>query len=171
MIFGKYLKALPLAAAALLSAPVSHYVFSLLQGKSLDFKCELKSLNRLDEATLKTYLADGKSRNRSCIADQNKAFNMANKLGYDLKKPGARFDDIQEKLKTVINTRSDIAKFEADNTPSEDFVNAELNSITEAYDTVITITSRGVKTPEIKSCTIVTAKNIYNCGNMNALCR
>ncbi|WP_019002700.1 hypothetical protein [Succinimonas amylolytica] len=121
----------------------------------------------------KDYLVKGKERNRKCIAIQNKVFNTASRLGYDFHKPGLRFDGIQEKIKTIAKTPQDMAKFNAETTPSEEFVNSELNSIKEAYDTVVSFSRKGqeIGTRPVKSCTIVTAKNIYTCSDVDALCR
>ena len=192
-----YVKALPLAAAAalIMSAPASraeltagpegeavicttvvnamNYVFTMVQGKPVEWTCQLKSLNRLDDAALQDYLVKGQERNRKCIAIQNKVFNTASRLGYDFHKPGLRFDGIQEKIKTIAKTPQDMAKFNAETTPSEEFVNSELNSIKEAYDTVVSFSRKGqeIGTRPVKSCTIVTAKNIYACSDVDALCR
>ena len=137
-----------------------NFVFTLLpQSEPPKITCKLVSVKKLNDDAVKKWQEKDREVIKKCIFDTIYRTNLFAKLGYDINNEMIDAAEAAKKAKAV--SQEDSAKFNKESLPNKADIDAELNDIQDAYETMVGFTANGKEAPLTRACAFRTGKTIY----------
>ena len=146
-----------------------NFVFTFLsQSQTPKLSCKLISVKKLNDDAMKKWQEKDREIIKKCIFDTIYRTNLFSKLGYDFDHALIDAAEAAQKAKAV--SREDSARFNKESIPKAADIEAELNDIQDAYETMAGFTVNGNEAPVTKACAFRTGKTLYTCAEGEVHC-
>ncbi len=140
----------------------------LSQSQTPKLSCKLISVKKLNDDAMKKWQEKDREIIKKCIFDTIYRTNLFSKLGYDFDHALTDAAEAAQKAKAV--SREDSARFNKESIPKAADIEAELNDIQDAYETMAGFTVNGNEAPVTKACAFRTGKTLYTCAEGEVHC-